>query len=81
MARYLPVAEHKDAVLKEAMDMTEFLETAENKLRLAVFLQRHGGTNDMYAFYPLAYGPFSVIVGIDRENLCLIGLLTPVNSF
>jgi hypothetical protein len=78
MSRYLPVAEHKDAVLKDAMDMTAFLEKAENKLHLATFIQCHGGARDSYAFYPLEYGPFRAIVGVDREDLSLTGLLTPV---
>jgi hypothetical protein len=78
MSRYLPVAEHKEEVLKDAMDMTAFLEKAENKLHLAAFIQCHGGTRDSYAFYPLEYGPFRAIVGVDREDLSLTGLLTPV---
>jgi hypothetical protein len=79
VARYLPVAEHKEAVLEAAMDMTPFLEKAENKQHLAKFLQCYGGTKESYAFYPLEYGPFRSIVGVDRESLGLTGLLTPVN--
>jgi hypothetical protein len=78
MFRYLPMAEHKEAVLKDAMDITPLLEKAENKLHMAAFVQRHGGTKDSYAFYPLEYGPFRAIVGINRETLCMKGLLTPV---
>lgn len=80
VSRYLPIEEHKQAVLEEAMDMTRYLEKEENRVRLDAFLQSHGGTKDNYSLYPLEYGPFRSIVGVNRENLALTGLLTKVGG-
>jgi hypothetical protein len=78
--RYLPVKSHKNDILKMAMDMNSYLEKKKNKSQVDAFIQRRGGSYDKYAFYPLEYGPFKSIVGVDRENLELIELLSPVSK-
>lgn len=80
VARYLPIQDHKQAVLGQALDMTGFLEKRDNRSQFDAFLQRQGGTKDKYAFYPLKYGRFKSIVGVSRDNLELTGLLAPVTA-
>jgi hypothetical protein len=77
--KYLDMREHRDEVLAEAMDMSAYLQEEQHRKYMDEFIDRYGGTPDDYAFYPLEYGLYKTIVGIDRNSLSATGLLVPVN--
>lgn len=76
--KYINLMDHKQEALTRAMDINAYLNDDQHKHYMDAFIHRHGGKPADYAFYSLEYGQYKTIVALDRTDLSVVGLLTPV---